>query len=237
MLSLPSSLPSYQLCPPPPAPELRGADLHAAGRFCIWATLLSPCWITLQKVRKGGSRESQFSGLSWNQLAPIQGKILFRPPVSVQMCTHFGFRFTTAQANHAAQADSPQIKPGGGSALFLELIKWRTCCSRQFWTAWNSVWTLAEHKKGEEFWNYAGCRPSLGYIESAYHCMNAGIDSHLISLQYFFPNHGGSVHWRFGRMQQHPRICMTGFTGSSMGQRCINHAHKITQCFRNRWWC
>lgn len=140
-------------------------------------------------MRKGGSGEAQFSGQSWIQLAPIEGKILFRPPVSVQMCTHVGFGFTTAQANHAAQADSPQIKPGGGSALFLELIKWRTCCSRQFWTAWYSVWTLAEHKRGEEFWNYAGCRPSLGYIESAYHCMNAGIDSHLISLQCFFPNH------------------------------------------------
>lgn len=109
---------------PPPSPELRGADLHAAGRFCIWATLLSPCWITLQKVRKGGSREAQFSGLSWIQLAPIQGNFLFHPPVSVQMCTRVGFGFTTAQVNHAAQADSPQIKPGGESALFLELIKW-----------------------------------------------------------------------------------------------------------------
>lgn len=142
-----------------------------------------------------------------------------------------GFGVTTAQANHAAQADSPQIKPGGGSALFLELIKWRTCCSSQFWTARNSVWTLAEHKKGEEFGNYAGCRPSLGYIESAHHCMNAGTDSHLISLQYFFPNHGGRVYWGFGRVQHHPRICMTGSTGSSKGQRCINHAHKLTQCF------
>lgn len=117
---------------PPPAPGLRGADLHAAGRFCIWATLLSPCCITLQKVRMGGSREAQFSGQSWIQLAPIQGKILFRPPVSVQMGTHVGFGFTTEQANHAAQADSPQIKPGGRSALFLELMKWWTCCSRQF---------------------------------------------------------------------------------------------------------
>lgn len=74
--SLPSPLPSYQLCLPLSWGML--ICMRPAG-FCMWATLLSPCCIPLEKVRKRDSRDARYSRLSWIQLPLTLGNFLFCP--------------------------------------------------------------------------------------------------------------------------------------------------------------
>lgn len=119
--SLPSPLPSSQ-----PRPPLSGGMLicmRPAG-FCMWATLLSPCCITLEKVRKRDSGDVRFSQLSWIQLPLTQGELSLLSSVQMlQIPQHASTSaFTTAQLHHTAQPDSLRIKPRAGSALFLQLI-------------------------------------------------------------------------------------------------------------------
>lgn len=108
--SLPSWLPSYQLCLSPSWGTLicmRPAD------FCIWATLLSPCCIPLAKVSKRDSRDARFSRLSWIQLPLTQGKFLLHlRPQMLQIWRHASTSGSTpAQVHHTAQSGSLQIKP------------------------------------------------------------------------------------------------------------------------------
>lgn len=131
MCSLPSLLPSCQLCLPLSRGILiciRPAD------FCMRATLLSPCCITLEKVGNRDSGDARFSRLSSIQL-PLTQKASFSSVVganAADSATHVNFR--SHQVHHTAQSDSLQIKPQAGSALFLLIIKRRAGSCTQLLT-------------------------------------------------------------------------------------------------------